>query len=75
MTAMKLYGCPNTRSLHAAWALEETGADLVRIRGAGRRKTFWPIPVCRSPLPHSACGYRVAAIAPGIEFTKSPTPS
>jgi glutathione S-transferase len=27
MTAIKLYGCPNSRSLRAAWALEETGTE------------------------------------------------
>lgn len=37
-----LYGCPNTRSLRAAWALEEAGAkyDYVRInlfKGEGRQ--------------------------------------
>lgn len=37
-----LYGCPNTRSLRAAWALEETGADYDYVRvnlfkGEGRK--------------------------------------
>ena len=37
-----LYGCPNTRSLRAAWALEEAGVpyDYVRInlfKGEGRK--------------------------------------
>lgn len=37
-----LYGCPNTRSLRAAWALEEAGAqyDYVRVnlfKGEGRQ--------------------------------------
>lgn len=45
MSALKLYGCPNTRSLRAAWALEETGAkyDYVLVdlfKGAGREPEF-----------------------------------
>lgn len=43
-----LYGCPNTRSLRAAWALEEAGAgyDYVRIdlmKGQGRSADFLAI--------------------------------
>lgn len=43
-----LYGCPNTRSLRAAWALEEAGADYdyVRIdlmKGEGRSAEFLAI--------------------------------
>lgn len=42
---MKVYGCPNSRSLRALWALEETGAayDYVPVdlfRGEGRTATF-----------------------------------
>lgn len=40
-----LYGCPNTRSLRAVWALEEAGAqyDYVKVelmKGGGRRPEF-----------------------------------
>ena len=39
---LKLYGCPNTRSTRAAWALEEAGADydyepVILLKGEGRR--------------------------------------
>jgi glutathione S-transferase len=42
---MKLYGCPNSRSLRAAWALEEAGAEyeyvLVELfKGAARTPEF-----------------------------------
>jgi glutathione S-transferase len=42
---LKLYGCPDTRSLRVAWALEEAGADydyeLVALaKGDGRRPSF-----------------------------------
>jgi glutathione S-transferase len=45
---MKLYGCPNTRSLRVTWALEEAGADydfvLVDLfKGEGRRPEFLAI--------------------------------
>ncbi len=42
---LKLYGCPNSRSMRAAWALEETGPDyhyepVILIKGEGRRPSF-----------------------------------
>jgi glutathione S-transferase len=42
---MKLYGCHNTRSLRAAWALEECGADyeyafVNLFKGEGRKPEF-----------------------------------
>ena len=42
---MKLYGCTNSRSLRAAWALEEAGApyDYAHVdlfKGEGRRPAF-----------------------------------
>ncbi len=42
---MKLYGCPNTRSLRAAWALEEAGAEYEYVlvdlfKGAARTPDF-----------------------------------
>ena len=42
---MKLYGCPNTRSLRAAWALEEAGAEYEYVlvdlfKGAARTPEF-----------------------------------
>ena len=42
---MKLYGCPNTRSLRAAWALEEAGAKYEYVfvdlfKGAARTPEF-----------------------------------
>jgi glutathione S-transferase len=42
---LTLYGCPNTRSLRAAWALEEAGADYdyvsVSLRqGEGRKPSY-----------------------------------
>ena len=42
---MKLYGCPNTRSLRAAWALEEAGAEYQYVgvdlfQGAARTPAF-----------------------------------
>ncbi len=42
---MKLYGCPNSRSLRAAWALEEAGAQYEYVlvdlfKGAGRAPRF-----------------------------------
>jgi glutathione S-transferase len=42
---LKLYGCPNTRSTRAAWALEEVGADyayeaVMLTKGEGRRPSF-----------------------------------
>ncbi|MET0218911.1 MAG: glutathione S-transferase family protein [Burkholderiales bacterium] len=42
---LKLYGCPNTRSMRAAWALEEAGAEydyqtVLLSKGAGRRPSF-----------------------------------
>ena len=45
MSLLKLYGCPNTRSLRAAWALEEAGAEydyvLVDLfKGAGSAPPF-----------------------------------
>jgi glutathione S-transferase len=45
MTTLKLYGCPNSRSLRATWALEETGVEyeyrLVDLfKGAGRDPAF-----------------------------------
>lgn len=33
---MKLYGCPNTRSLRAMWALEEAATNYEYIIGAPR---------------------------------------
>ena len=47
---LTLYGCPNTRSARAAWALEEVGADYdyVKVnlfRGEGRKPDF----LARSP--------------------------
>jgi len=43
-----LYGCPNTRSLRAAWALEEAGADYDYVKvdlmkGQGRSADFLAI--------------------------------
>lgn len=43
-----LYGCPNTRSLRAAWALEECGLEyeyrrIDLFRGEGRRPEFLAI--------------------------------
>jgi glutathione S-transferase len=43
-----LYGCPNTRSLRAAWALEEAGADydyakVDLMKGEGRSAQFLAI--------------------------------
>ncbi|MCB1890295.1 MAG: glutathione S-transferase family protein [Rhodocyclaceae bacterium] len=43
--ALTLYGCPNTRSLRAAWALEEAGAEYAYhpidlFRGEGRKPPF-----------------------------------
>ncbi|MGH8618644.1 MAG: glutathione S-transferase family protein [Burkholderiales bacterium] len=45
---MILYGCPNSRSLRAAWALEETGApyDYAHVdlfKGEGRQPDFLAI--------------------------------
>src|SRR4051812_45747222 len=45
---MKLYGCPNTRSLRATWALEEAGAQYEYIlvdlfKGAARTPQFLAI--------------------------------
>jgi glutathione S-transferase len=45
MAMLKLYGCPNTRSLRVAWALEEAGADyefepIALLKGEGRRPSF-----------------------------------
>lgn len=45
---IKLYGCPNTRSLRAAWALEEAGAsyEYVKVelmKGQGRSLDFLAI--------------------------------
>jgi glutathione S-transferase len=42
---VKLYGCPNSRSLRAAWALEEAGAAYEYVlvdlfKGAGRAPQF-----------------------------------
>ena len=42
---LKLYGCPNTRSMRVAWALEEAGADydyeaVILVKGEGRRPSF-----------------------------------
>jgi glutathione S-transferase len=42
---MKLYGCPNSRSLRAAWALEEAAADYEYVpvdlfKGAARTPEF-----------------------------------
>ena len=42
---MTLYGCPNSRSLRAAWALEEAGAEYEYVlvdlfKGAGRTPKF-----------------------------------
>ncbi len=42
---LKLYGCPNTRSMRVAWALEEAGADydyeaVILLKGEGRRPSF-----------------------------------
>ena len=50
---MKLYGCPNTRSMRAAWALEEAGAqyDYVLVdlfKGAGRAPEFRAIKIGRA---------------------------
>jgi glutathione S-transferase len=44
-TPIKLFGCPNTRSMRAAWALEEVGAkyDYVKLdlrKGEGRSTHF-----------------------------------
>jgi glutathione S-transferase len=44
-TPIKLFGCPNTRSMRAAWALEEAGAkyDYVKLdlrKGEGRSTQF-----------------------------------
>ena len=37
---LKLYGCPNTRSMRVAWALEEAGAEydyepVILLKGEG----------------------------------------
>lgn len=45
MSVLRLYGCPNTRSLRAAWALEESGAEYEYVpvdlfKGAGRTPQF-----------------------------------
>jgi glutathione S-transferase len=45
MSGLKLYGCPNSRSLRAAWALEESGAKYEYVpvdlfKGAGREPEF-----------------------------------
>ena len=46
MAAMlTLFGCPNTRSARAAWALEETGAEYEYVKvdlfkGEGRRPPY-----------------------------------
>lgn len=42
---LKLYGCPNTRSMRVAWALEEAGAaydyePVILRKGEGRRPSF-----------------------------------
>ncbi len=42
---LTLYGCPNTRSLRAAWALEEAGADydyvrVALLKGEGRKPSY-----------------------------------
>jgi glutathione S-transferase len=42
---LKLYGCPNTRSMRAAWALEEAQAEyeyqpVPLLKGGGRRPSF-----------------------------------
>jgi glutathione S-transferase len=42
---LALYGCPNTRSLRAAWALEEAGADyeyvpVALLKGEGRKPSY-----------------------------------
>jgi len=42
---LKLYGCPNTRSMRSTWALEEVGADyefqaVLLRKGEGRRPSF-----------------------------------
>ncbi|MEO7728887.1 MAG: glutathione S-transferase family protein [Burkholderiales bacterium] len=56
MTALKLYGCPNTRSLRAAWALEEAGAAYEYVlvdlfKGAGRAPKFLALnPAGKVPL-------------------------
>lgn len=53
---MKLYGCPNTRSMRAAWALEEAGAqyDYVLVdlfKGAARTTEFRAInPAAKLPV-------------------------
>ena len=53
---MKLYGCPNTRSMRAAWALEEAGAqyDYVLVdlfKGAVRAPEFRAInPAAKLPV-------------------------
>ncbi|MFZ5557485.1 MAG: glutathione S-transferase family protein [Pseudomonadota bacterium] len=42
---LTLYGCPNTRSLRAAWALEEAGAEyayvpVALLKGEGRKPAY-----------------------------------
>ncbi len=42
---LKLYGCPNTRSMRVAWALDEVGAEydyepVILRKGEGRRLSF-----------------------------------
>ena len=43
MSVIKLYGCPNTRSLRAAWALEEAGAEYEYVP-VDRKRSFNPVP-------------------------------
>lgn len=53
---LTLYGCPNTRSLRVAWALEEVAADyeyrtVDLFRGEGRRPPFIDLnPAGKVPL-------------------------
>jgi glutathione S-transferase len=53
---VKLYGCPNSRSLRVAWALEEAGAQYEYVlvdlfKGAGRAPQFLALnPAGKIPL-------------------------
>ena len=64
---MKLYGCPNSRSLRAAWALEETGAtyEYVHVelfKGAARTPAF---------LALNAAGKVPVLVDGGLTLTES----
>jgi glutathione S-transferase len=53
---LKLYGCPNTRSMRATWALEEVGVEyefqtVLLRKGEGRRPSFLRLnPAGKVPL-------------------------